>query len=84
MAKVNKLQKEIHTAQIEVQKLQLQVNIKWEITNVANETKVKLYDQLIEGGHVELGDALKKAEAKFKRWHYEQIKNYINALDVAY
>jgi hypothetical protein len=84
MAKVNKLQKEIHIAQIEVQKLQLQVNIKWEIANVANETKVKLYDQLIERGHVELGDALKKAEAKFKRGHYEQIKNYINALDVAY
>jgi hypothetical protein len=61
MAKANKLQKEIHIAQIEVQKLQLQVNIKWEIATVANQTKVKLYDQLIEGGHVELGDALKKA-----------------------
>jgi hypothetical protein len=84
MAKANKLQKEIHIARIEVQKLQLQVNIKWEIATVANQTKVKLYDQLIEGGHVELGDALKKAEAEFKRWHYEQIKNYINALDVAY
>jgi hypothetical protein len=33
---------------------------------------------------VELREALQKAEAEFKRWHFEQIKNYINALDVAY
>jgi hypothetical protein len=31
-------------AQIEVQKLQLQVNTKWEVAIVANEAKVKLYD----------------------------------------
>jgi hypothetical protein len=39
---------------------------------------------LIKGGFVELGEALKKAEVEFKRWHFEQIKNYINALDVAH
>lgn len=51
---------------------------------MANQTKVNLYDQLIEGGFLELGEALEKAEAEFRRWHFEQIKNYINALDVAY
>jgi hypothetical protein len=33
---------------------------------------------------MELGEALKNVEAEFKRWHFEQIKNYINVLDVAY
>jgi hypothetical protein len=23
-------------------------------------------------------------EAEFRRWHFEQVKNYVNALDVAY
>ncbi len=39
---------------------------------------------MIEEGHVELGEALEKAEGEFRRWHFEQVKNYINALDVAY
>jgi hypothetical protein len=43
---------------------------------VANQTKVKLYDQLIKKGLVELGEVLEKAETEFKRWHFEQIKNY--------
>jgi hypothetical protein len=51
---------------------------------MANQAKVKLFDQLIEGGLVELGEALEKVEVEFKRWHFEQIKNYISALDVAY
>lgn len=67
-----------------MQKLQLQINTKWEVITVTNEAKVKLHYQLIEGGLVELGEALKKAEVEFKRWHFEQIKNYINVLDVAY
>jgi hypothetical protein len=54
MAKVNKLFKEIHMAQIEVRKFQLQVNIEWEVTIVANKAKVKLYGQLIEKGPLEL------------------------------
>jgi hypothetical protein len=41
-------------AQIEVRKFQLQVNIEWEVTTVANQAKVKLYDQLIEKGPLEL------------------------------
>jgi len=51
---------------------------------VANQAKVKLYDQLIEEGPIELREALEKAEAKFRRWHFEQIKNYVSVLDVAY
>jgi hypothetical protein len=38
---------------------------------MANQAKVKFYDQLIEKGLVELGEALEKVEAKFKRWHFE-------------
>jgi hypothetical protein len=71
-------------AQIEVLKLQLQVNTKWEFAAMAIQAKVKLYDQLIEGGLVELGEALEKAKGEFKMWHFEQIKNYVSALDVAY
>ncbi len=70
--------------QIEVQKLQLQINIDLEAIDVANQAKVKLYDQLIEEGPIELGEALENAEAKFRRWHFEQVKNYVNVLDVAY
>jgi hypothetical protein len=33
---------------------------------------------------VELKEALEKDEVKFKKWHFEQVKNYVNALDVAY
>jgi hypothetical protein len=62
--------------QIEVQKLQLQINTEWEVAIGANQTKVKLYDQLIEGGPMELGEALKKVETEFRKWHFEQIKNY--------
>jgi hypothetical protein len=51
---------------------------------MTNQTKVKLYDQLVEGGLVELGEVLEKAEVKFRRWHFEQIKNYIDVLFVAY
>jgi hypothetical protein len=51
---------------------------------LANQAKVKLYDQLIEKGHVELGEVLEKVEVEFRRWHFEQIKGYVNALDVAY
>ncbi len=51
---------------------------------MANQAKVKLYDQLIEKGHVELGEVLEKVEVEFRRWHFEQIKGYVNALDVAY
>ncbi len=51
---------------------------------MANEAKVKLYDQLIEEGPMELGEDLKKAKVEFKRWHVEQIKGYVSALDVAY
>jgi GTP-binding protein EngB required for normal cell division len=54
MAKIDKLHKEIHMVQIEVHKLQLQVNTKWEVVAMANQAKVKLYDQLVERGLVEL------------------------------
>jgi hypothetical protein len=36
-----------------------------------NQAKVKLYDQLIEEGHVELGEALEKVEVEFRRWHFK-------------
>jgi hypothetical protein len=36
MAKATKLQKEVQMTQIEVQKLQLQINIDWEAIDVAN------------------------------------------------
>jgi hypothetical protein len=39
---------------------------------------------LIEEGHVELGEALEKAKVEFKMWHFKQVKNYVNVLDVAY
>jgi hypothetical protein len=51
---------------------------------MTNQAKVKLYDQLIKGCLVELGEVLEKAEVEFERWHIEQIKNYVNVLDVAY
>jgi hypothetical protein len=38
---------------------------------------------LIEEGLVELVEVLEKTEAEFKRWHFEQIENYFNILDVA-
>jgi hypothetical protein len=44
MVKVNKIQEEVQMVQVEVQKLQLQINIDWEATIVANQVKVKLYD----------------------------------------
>lgn len=56
--------------QIEMLKLQLWVNTKWEVTIVANQTKVKLCQ--------------KKAIIEFRRWHFEQVKNYFSVLDVAY
>jgi hypothetical protein len=37
---------------------------------MANQTKVKLYQ--------------KKAIVEFRRWHFEQVKNYLSVLDVAY
>jgi hypothetical protein len=67
-----------------MQKLQLQININWEATSMENQAKVKLYDHLIEEGLVELREAIKNIEVEFKRWHFEQVKNYVNALDVAY
>ncbi len=70
--------------QIEVQKLHVQINTNWEATIVANQAKVKLYDQLIEEGPIELGEVLEKVEAEFRRWHFEQVKNYVSVLDVAY
>jgi hypothetical protein len=36
-----------------MQKFQLQVNTKWEVVAMSNQAKVKLYDQLIEGGPME-------------------------------
>ncbi len=66
MAKINKLQKEIHMVQIEVHKLQLQVNTKWEVVAMANQAKEKIYDQLVERGLVELREALEKAKADSK------------------
>ncbi len=71
-------------AQVEVQKLQLQINTDWEATIMANQVEVKMYDRLIEEGLLELGEVLEKAKAKFKRWHFEQTKNYVSDLDVAY
>jgi hypothetical protein len=84
LAKATKLQKEVQMIQIEVYKLQLQINIDWEAIDVANQAKVKLYDQLIENGPIELREALEKSETEFRRWHFEQIKNYVSVLDVAY
>jgi hypothetical protein len=43
----------------------------WEAIAVANQTKVKFYDQLIKEGLAELKEALENVEAKFKRWHFE-------------
>jgi hypothetical protein len=51
---------------------------------VANQAKVKLYDRLIKRGPLELGEVLEKVEVESKRWHFEQTKNYVSALDVAY
>jgi len=51
---------------------------------MANQAKVKLYNQLIEEGLVELREGLKNVEVEFRRWHFAQVKNYVNALDVAY
>ncbi len=70
--------------QIEVQNFHLQINTNWETTIVANQTKVKLYDELIEEDFIELGEPLERVEVEFKRWHFEQVKNYVNVLDVAY
>jgi hypothetical protein len=56
MVKANKLQKEVQMAQVEVQNFLLQINTDWEAITMANQAKVKLYDQLIEEGHVELVD----------------------------
>jgi hypothetical protein len=39
---------------------------------------------LIEEGLIELGEPMEKVEVEFRRWHFEQIKNYVNALDLAY
>jgi len=44
MEKVNKLQKEVYMVQIEMQKLQLQVNTYWEVVAMTNQAKIKLYD----------------------------------------
>jgi len=71
MEKITKVQKEVQMTQIEVQKLRLQINIDWEAIVVANQTTIKLYDQLIEEGPIELGEALGKVEVEFKRWHFE-------------
>ncbi len=84
MEKTTQLQNKIQMTQIEVQNLHLQINTNWEATIVANQTKVKLYDQLIEEGLIELGEPMEKVEVEFRRWHFEQIKNYVNALDLAY
>ncbi len=43
-----------------------------------------MYNQPIEKALVELREVLEKVEVEFGRWHFEQIKNYVNALDVAY
>jgi hypothetical protein len=43
-----------------------------------------MYDQLIEEDPLELMEDLEKVEAKFRKWHFEQVKNYVSALDVAY
>ncbi len=67
MEKVNKFQKEVYMAQIEMQKLQLQVNTYWEVAAMTNQAKIKLYDQLIEGGLVELKEAFEKDEVKFMK-----------------
>ncbi len=48
--------------QVEVQKLQLQINTNWEATTMANQVNVKLYDQLIEESSIELGEALEKVK----------------------
>jgi len=52
MAKVIKLQNELQMTQIEVQNFHLQINTNWEATIVANQAKVKLYDELIEEGFI--------------------------------
>jgi hypothetical protein len=39
---------------------------------------------LIKGGFMEIGEVLEKVEVEFKRWHFEQVKNYVNVLDVTY
>jgi hypothetical protein len=44
---------------------------------MANQAKVKLFDQLIEGGHMELREALQKAKVEFRVWHFEQIKTML-------
>jgi len=51
---------------------------------MANQAKVKFYDQLIEEVPLELGEVLEKAEVEFKRWHFEKIRGYVSALDVTY
>jgi hypothetical protein len=51
---------------------------------VVNQAKVKSYDQQIEEGPMELGEALEKVAVEFKRWHFEQIKGYVSALDMTY
>ncbi len=84
MAKTTKLQNELQMIQIEMQNFHLQINTNWEATIVANQTKVKLYDELIEEGLIELGEPLERVEVEFKRWHFEQVKNYVSVLDVAY
>jgi hypothetical protein len=33
---------------------------------------------------MELGEALEKVEVVLRKWHFEQIKNYVSALEVAY
>ncbi len=84
MVKAIKLRKDVQMVQIEVQELQLQINIDWEAMTMAKQTKVKLYDQLIKKGLVELGEALEKGETELTKWHFEQVKNYVIVLDVAY
>ncbi len=51
---------------------------------IKNRTKPTLYDELIEQLPMEMGELLEEARAKCKRWHFEQIGKYTNALDATY
>jgi mevalonate kinase len=80
VANEKKLWKKLQVSQGKVQLLILQIANHWEIVAIENKTKATLYDEFIEQFLIKMGELLEEARAEFKRWHFEQTRNYTNAL----
>ncbi len=87
--KEQKFNKELQAKDVKLQSLELMHKTlgkltDWEKINIENQVEALLYEQLVGQIEPNVTTTLEEGQAEMKRWHFDQTKGYVKALDATY